>query len=453
MKIRFLGAAGEVTGSCYLVEASDCRILVECGLFQGNRESELRNDAPFPFQPRDIDAVILSHAHLDHSGRIPRLVKEGFRGTIFAQKATVELCRIMLKDAGYLNEKDAQWERKKGDRNATPLYTVEDAERAMQYFSGIDYGVEYEISPGIRFCLRDAGHILGSSIIELWLGSEDRARKVVFSGDLGHSGAPILREPEGVRDADLVLLEGTYGNRNHRGWQETWQELGQILQEANRNRGNILIPAFAIGRTQELLAVFKRHYREWELDRWQVFLDSPMAQEATKVYQAFRELHHSDTPPDPFNLPNLKMCRTTEESMTLNMIRSGAIIIAGSGMCTGGRIRHHLKNHVRNAGTRVVIVGFQARGTLGRQLVDGAKSIRLWGQDYPVAAKVHTVGGLSAHAGQQELLNWYGNFEGHPPVALIHGEQEALAALSAALHNDFQVKPTIPLPGDVLPVV
>lgn len=453
MKIQFLGAAGEVTGSCYLIEANGHQVLVECGLFQGSRESEKRNSTPFPFNLKDIHAVLLSHAHLDHSGRIPMLVKDGFQGKIYAQQATVDLCRIMLRDSAHINEKDAEWERRKGHKRVSPLYTIQDAEKAMRQFKGVEYGSSFEVAPGIRFCLRDAGHILGSSIIELWLEEGHQTTKIVFSGDLGHVGAPILRDPEVVCDAELVLLESTYGDRNHRSWEETWVELGEVIQDANRNQGNILIPAFAVGRTQELLYVFKKHFNEWGLADWRIFLDSPMALETTTVYQQYQHLYDTEaqgTNGHLFGLPNLSICRSPEESMGLNRVRSGAIIIAGSGMCTGGRIRHHLKHNIHHQGSHVVMVGFQAKGTLGRELVDGARQIRLWGESFPVKARIHTIGGLSAHADQQNLLAWYGNFQGRPPVALVHGEETAMQALAHQLREQFGASVSTPAHGETL---
>lgn len=452
MRITFSGATQEVTGSCYLVEANGHRILVECGMFQGSRESERRNGAPFPFKPKEISAMILSHAHLDHAGRIPKLVKDGFSGPMYTQRATVDLCRIMLRDSAHINEKDAEWECRRGHHRVTPLYTIPDAEKAMRQFKGVDYGQTREIAPGIRFCLRDAGHILGSAIIELWVEEDRKASKIVFSGDLGHTGAPILRDPEVITEADFVLMESTYGDRNHRGWEETWTELGEVLKDANRNQGNILIPAFAVGRTQELLYVFRRHFEEWGLDRWRIFLDSPMALEATEIYQKHRQLYDTEAIEAEAlaGLPNLSICRSPEESMALNTVRSGAIIIAGSGMCTGGRIRHHLKYNIHYQGAHVIMVGFQAKGTLGRELVDGAKQIRFWGETFPVRAQVHTIGGLSAHADQQNLLAWYGNFTSRPPVALIHGEENAMATLAGRLGSEYGARVSLPKFGEIV---
>ena len=346
MDISFHGAAGEVTGSCLLVTVGGKQLLLDCGLIQGSAAEEARNRRAFPFNPQAIDAVVLSHAHLDHSGRLPLLVKGGFRGPIYTHRATRDLSRIMLLDAAALAERDAVIETRKRQRQARtavePLYTRAEAEAAVRQFRALDYDSEQDILPGVRLRLRDAGHILGSAIVELWLTEGTTTRKLVFSGDLGHRGAPILRNPATVREADLVILESTYGDRNHRSWDATWQELGEVFRAAAHHAGNILIPAFAIGRTQELLYVFKQHWREWGLDRWTVFLDSPMAIAATEVYARHANLFNDKDKNrrrrngDLFAPPNLHFSRTSSQSMAINRIQSGAVIIAGSGMCNGG---------------------------------------------------------------------------------------------------------------------
>ena len=443
MQVRFLGAAREVTGSCFLLETGRTRVLVDCGLIQGGPQDEARNREPFGFDPGGLDAVVLTHAHLDHSGRLPLLIKAGYRGAIHTQRATRDLCRIMLKDSGHLQEKDAQWEntkrQRKGLRDVEPLYTVDDARATLRYFKTQDYGTERAIAPGVWLTLHDAGHILGSAIAELRVQGERGERRLIFSGDLGHHGAPILRDPARLTHADLVVMESTYGDRDHRGWDSTWRELGEVLRSAREGRGNILIPAFAVGRTQELLYVFRAHYRDWGLDGWDIFVDSPMAIEATDVYAKHWQLYDADAERaqgahgGPFHLPNLHLSRTPAQSMAINRIRSGAIVIAGSGMCTGGRIKHHLKHNLWREDCHVIIVGFQARGTLGRALVDGAKRVRLWGETIRVGARIHTIGGLSAHADRSGLLDWYAHFVPRPPVALVHGEDSGMTALAAAL--------------------
>ncbi|WP_455204701.1 MBL fold metallo-hydrolase RNA specificity domain-containing protein [Kaarinaea lacus] len=460
MKLTFYGAAEEVTGSCHLLTVAGRSILIDCGLIQGSPKDEARNRHRFPFTPQNIDAVILSHSHIDHSGRIPLLVKWGFKGPIYTQHASRDLCRIMLKDSGYLNEKNTEWEnkkrRRKGLAEVEALYTMQDAQVAMQQIKGCPYNEWKTIFPGIQVCFHDAGHILGSAIVELKLKQDEQLRSIVFSGDLGKYGAPILRDPVQLKHADFVVMESTYGDRNHRAFNATLTELKQVIAEAYESRGNILIPSFAVGRSQELLYLFGKYYHDWELKNWQIFLDSPMAIEATQVYskhanlydQEAAQLWHSHL--EQSLLPNLAFTRTANQSMKLNIFRSGAIIIAGSGMCTGGRIRHHLKHNVWRKNCHIVIVGFQAMGTLGRQLVDGARFIRLWGEAIRVAATVHTIGGLSAHADQSDLLSWYNNFNSRPPLYLVHGELGAITALQQKLANDYQRSAVIPKFGETV---
>ena len=444
MQVEFYGAAGEVTGSCHLVQIGDVRILLDCGLIQGSSKDEDRNREPFPFDPQSINAVILSHAHIDHSARIPLLVKRGFKGTIYAQRASCDLCRTMLRDSAYLNEKETEWQNRKRERKGLsllePLYTQDEVEQTFGLFHALEYGKKMEVAAGVTLRLSEAGHILGSSIIELWLQHHGTIRKLVYSGDLGRSGMPVLRDPEIIDAADYVIMESTYGDRLHRSWDETREEIREVFNEAVQNgKGNILIPAFAVGRTQEILFMFARYYKEWGVDRWRIFLDSPMAIEATEAYAKNSQLFDAESREmwqqhQQHNLlPNLSLMRTAEESMQLNRIRSGAIIIAGSGMCTGGRIKHHLKHNLWRRECHIVIVGYQAQGTLGRALVDGKQRVSLWGETIRVGAKIHTVGGLSAHADQAGLSHWYAGFNNRPQLFLVHGEVRAAQALAEHL--------------------
>jgi metallo-beta-lactamase family protein len=462
MRIHFHGAAGQVTGSMHLVECA-CepsggkRVLLDCGMQQGGRELEAANAEPFPFDPATLDALVVSHAHIDHIGRIPQLVARGFRGPIFAQEATAELMPIMLLDAASLAENDAERanrKRKRGQPEAMPLFTRDDVEEAMGQVRTLRYGKRTAILTGVDIAFRDAGHILGSSIVELWADG----RKLVFSGDLGPKGTPILRDPEQVREADFVLMESTYGDRNHRDRAETISELGGILERAWNDGGNVLIPAFAVGRSQELLYWFARHWDEWNMSRWLVFLDSPMANRVLKVYDRHHELFDADAQevwrgtPNPFRLPNLRATVTTGESMSINRIERGAVVIAGSGMANGGRILHHLRHKLGRRNTHVVFVGYQANGTLGRRLVNGAKWVRIHGDDVQANAQIHTVGGLSAHADQHGLIEWYSGFDPHPPLALVHGEDSAREALAGEIHQRFGVQAELPEPGETLEV-
>ena len=460
IKIQFFGAAGEVTGSCHLVTVGNQSLLLDCGLIQGGHKDEARNQDPFPFDPGSIDAVVLSHAHIDHSGRLPLLVKRGFRGPVYTHRACRDLCRVMLKDAGFLSEKDAEWENRKRERKGLekiePLFTVEDAKIAIRQFKGLIYRKKQKILPGVTLRLSDAGHILGSSIVELWLDDGSKTRKLVFSGDLGRYGMPVLEDPTSIRKADRVLMESTYGDRLHRSWEDSISEFHDVLNNATSGKGNILIPAFAVGRTQEILYLMAQNFEEWDLGRWLIFLDSPMAIEATRIFTQNTDLFDTEATDlwrennkKPL-LPNLQISRTSGQSMAINQIRRGAIIIAGSGMCTGGRIRHHLKHNIWRRECQLVITGFQARGTTGRALVDGARHIRLWGEDIRVAASVHTIGGLSAHADQLALKNWYANFERHPPVSLVHGEERAITSLSECLRQEFSAPVHVAQPGELL---
>jgi metallo-beta-lactamase family protein len=440
--VQFFGATGEVTGSMYAIHAGSHTVLLECGLVQGGAKSERRNWDPFPFEVGDIDAVVLSHAHIDHSGRLPRLVNMGYDGPVYVQNATLALCEIMLPDSGYLNEKDVEYEnrkrRRRGEPLLKPLYTMADAERSLQLFRGMPYGEAAEIAPGLVLTFHDAGHILGSTIVELRYSGSGGDRTLVFSGDLGYRDAPVMDPPAILEHADAVLMESTYGDRLHRSFDDTISELTTVFSSANAAQSNVLIPAFTVGRTQDLLYLMAENYERWNLDDWQIYLDSPMAIEATRVYSDYRHLYGVRLFGPDSNLPdldNFHATRTAEESMTINDVRAGAIIIAGSGMCSGGRILHHLKNNVWRPECHLVIVGFQARGTLGRRLVDGVDTIKLYGDEYRVQIQVHTIGGLSAHGDQADLVAWYGGFENRPPLYLVHGERDAQHILADKLRD------------------
>lgn len=456
-RLSIHGAAGRVTGSLYLVEVDDHKVLLECGLIQGSRKDEALNTEPFPLPINDIDAVILSHAHIDHSGRIPLLFRRGYKGPVYAQNATVALCEIMLPDSGYLHEKDAEWTNRhrldRGEPIVEPLYTRADAERCLDQFRGIAYDESTDVVPGLSVRFLDAGHILGSAIVELRYARNGVRKTVVFSGDIGGRQSPVMRPPVALASADVVMMESTYGDRLHRDFDATISELADVFESARAAGGNILIPAFAVGRTQDLLYLLSKHRDDWNLDNWHVFLDSPMAIQATEVYSNYQRLYDARFfEPGSFQprLANFHATRSTEESMLINQIRSGAIIIAGSGMCTGGRIRHHLKNNVSRPANHVVIVGFQAYGTPGRRLVDGADTIRMWGEHYRVRATVHTIGGLSAHGDQQDLLDWYGHFVHRPPLCLVHGEPDAQVELKRAVESRFSSPVTIATTGQVI---
>ena len=437
MRLTFIGAAQEVTGSCFLVETEGLRFLVDCGMRQGGREARERNLMAWPFDPRDIHFVLLTHAHIDHSGLLPRLCAQGFRGPVYTTTATADLLTVMLLDSAFIQESDwtrAQRDRGRGRRPPGPvaelLYTVAQAQACLEQIEGVAYDKDVQPHPTLRCRFRDAGHILGSAIIEIWLTEAGRTRKLVFSGDLGQPGRPIVRDPTPIAQADLLVVESTYGNRLHRPLQQTIDELVTVIEDTlRRRRGNIIIPAFALGRTQELLFLLTDLRKKGRLPAMQVFVDSPMADKVTTI-----TAHHPEFLDDETRemlsgrrqLPeglSLRFTQSVEESMALNRLKAGAIIVAASGMCDAGRIKHHLRHNLGRPECAVVIIGFQAEGTLGRRLVDGEKHVRLFGEEIAVRASVHTIGGLSAHADRDALLGWLGGFTAAPQrTFVVHGE-------------------------------
>ena len=462
-KLSFLGATQQVTGSCYLIEMQGRRMLLECGLQQGEHKKNNKNtnNKDFPFDPKEIDAVVLSHAHLDHSGRLPQLVAHGFNGPIYVTGPTHDLLHILLQDAAQLHFKDIEWENKRRQRAGKellePLYTIEDVDKALSLRQCIDYRTPSPVLPGLELVYHNAGHILGSAIVELRITEDGRTRKLVFSGDLGNSQSPLMPDPAILDSADILLLESTYGDRDHRSLDETLIEFREALDAADVSGGNVLIPAFAVGRTQDILYHLGRLYQAGKLKQRLVFLDSPMAIDVTDIYEKHANLFNRDDPEfrrlvkEGWNewLPILRYTPSTEESMALNKVVGGAIIIAGSGMCNGGRILHHFKHNLWRNSTHLIITGYQAFGTLGRSIVDGAKEIRVFGNEIAVKANIHTLGGFSAHAGQKQLLRWAGAFrQPRPELYLIHGELKAMQELQRQFRANDQWEATIPEYGD-----
>ncbi len=458
MELEFFGAAGEVTGSCHILRTRDHEILLDCGLIQGSPKHEARNRDPFPFAAKKIDAVVLSHAHIDHSGRLPLLVKRGFKGPIYTQNASKDLAEILLRDSADINERETEYENRRRERKGLepidPLYAKTDTDSALAQLKGVRYEETVEVVPGVQVRFHDAGHIMGSAVVEVEVEENGVRRTLIFSGDLGQFDAPILRDPSLIERADIVLSESTYGNRVHQDRAHTVAEIGEIIKDAQAHKGNILIPAFAVGRSQEVLYMFGRHYDEWDLDRWQVFLDSPLAIEASHIYWDYPHLYDGEATKlrrDIDVLPdkprNLHLTRSAQESMVINKVRSGAIVIAGSGMCNGGRILHHLKHNAWRRECHIIIVGYQAQGSLGRRLVDRRKFIKIHGEAIRVKAKIHTVGGLSAHGDQNDLTRWYTGFKNKPPVYLVHGEASSTAAYGEKLRAEFNADVHIPKPG------
>ena len=456
LELEFFGAAGEVTGSCHILRVGRRQVLLDCGMIQGGRDADARNAKPFPFDAGEIDSVVLSHAHLDHAGRLPLLVKRGFSGRIHTQNASQQLCEILLKDAGYLQENEAERRnrhRKHHEERVVPLYTLAEAEETLPSITGHRYHEWFDVCEGVRARFIDAGHILGSAVVEVEVVHETERRTLVFSGDLGQYGSPILRDPESPGLADLVLMESTYGDRAHRSRDDTLLELEELFRAAYAEKGNILIPAFAVGRSQEILYLFGKHFREWGLQRWRIFLDSPMAIAATRVYWENPQLYDEEATrlsrtmnPMP-SLANLVLSKSADDSRRINEIEAGAIIIAGSGMCTGGRILHHLKRNIFRPRARILFTGFQAYGTLGRRIVDGQEEVRLFGDTYEVKAQVSTIGGLSAHGDADDMSRWYGAIPGTPPVYLVHGDKDAAKAFGHKLTSDHGAEVSLPQPG------
>ncbi|RTQ97407.1 MBL fold metallo-hydrolase RNA specificity domain-containing protein [Halomonas nitroreducens] len=454
MNISFHGADQGVTGSCHLVECAGARILVDCGLYQGGRSIEEENAEPFGFAPSDIDALLLTHAHLDHCGRIPLLARRGFRGEIITTPASRELARLVMLDAANLQEEEAARNNRRAARHGRgrrreeqPLYSVLDALNSLDAFGRCAaYGERLEVVAGVHATFLDAGHILGSASILLELEEGGQRRRLLFSGDLGNRARPLLRDPEVASELDVIVMETTYGDRAHKALQPTIDEFYEAINATFRRGGNVIVPTFAMERAQELLYFLRQGVERGILSQAiQVFLDSPMAISATEIFRRHPEAYGDDTRAifqsgqDPFQLPGLHFTRETADSMALNRIGGGAVIMAGSGMCTGGRIRHHLKHHLWRRDSSIVFVGFAARGTLARRIVDGADSVRIFGEEIPVHASIHTINGFSAHADRQELLDWYRRTGGAPVTYLVHGDADAMQAF-ADLLTDTDVR-------------
>jgi metallo-beta-lactamase family protein len=461
LKLSFHGADRDVTGSCHLVECRGKRILIDCGLFQGGRELKEENAAPFGFDASTIDLVLLTHAHLDHCGRLPLLDKRGFRGEIITTAATRELARLVMLDSAHLQEEDTERHERHAGRHdagrhdaepagAQPLYTVADATNCINKFRRTaSYDQPIELFEGIRATFIDAGHILGSASIVLDLAENDRRLKLIFSGDLGNVGRPLLRGPATPPKADVTVIETTYGDRLHKGLGPSIDEFYGAITDTFGRGGNVVIPTFALERAQELLSILHQGIETNRLPKTiQVFLDSPMAISATEVFKRFPESLDDQTAKliasggDPLALPGLHLTRASAESRAINNIRGGAIIMAGSGMCTGGRIRHHLRHNLGNGKASIVFVGYQSAGTLGRQIVEGAKHVRVLGDDIAVRARVYTINGFSAHADQAELLTWF-RHTGAPRTFLTHGEQAAMAKFATLLSGTKVEMPMI----------
>lgn len=446
MKIEFFGAAGCVTGSCHLISVNGRKVLLDCGFYQGKDEKERGNES-FSFNPKEIDYVILSHCHIDHSGRIPLLYKHGFKGEVICTEATRELCNIMLPDSGHIQETEVEWKNRKRIRQGLPpmepLYTAKIAELSTYLFSGYEYDEFIEVFEGFKVRFRDAGHILGSSLVELYIKEEGKEEiKIVYSGDIGNKDVPIINDPTIIDYADYVIMETTYGDRLHQNIQSQFEELVTIIKNTFKKGGNVVIPSFAVGRTQEVLYALNNYLGEEKLKDLKVFVDSPLASQSTVIFQKYSNYYDDEAKKilasgdDPLDFDGLVFTHSPEESAEINKIQSGAIVISASGMCEAGRIRHHLKHNLWRKECSIVFVGYQAEGTLGRTILEGAKKVKLFGEEIAVNANIYNLQGLSGHADRQGLLNWLEGFKQKPKeVLLVHGDEESQKSFNQLIQS------------------
>ena len=459
MKLQFLGAARTVTGSCHLLEVSGAKILLDCGLFQGRRKEAFERNRNCAFDPAEIHNVVLSHSHIDHSGNLPRLVASGFRGRIISTSATRDLCEWMLRDAAYIQEKDVKYvnkkRRKRGQKPFEPLYTMADAEQTLEQFDDIPYGHEVTVGPGVRLVFRDAGHILGSASCHLTIEENGGATKtLVFTGDVGRSNRPILRDPVPPEEADLLICESTYGDRLHDKEEDVHSRLRDVVRQTFDRGGKVLIPAFSVGRTQRLVYHLHELFKARELPPVPIFVDSPLSANVTEVFRSHPECYDGEAmkflegQEDPFGFSRLTYVRDVMASKALNELRVSCIIIASSGMCEAGRVLHHLKVVAPDKRNTILIVGFMAEHTLGRRLADGVEAIRIYGDEYPLGAHIEAVGGLSAHADRDELLAYLGRLEKRPErTFLVHGEEKPSLAFAEHLRENGFPRVEVPEPG------
>ena len=457
IKLQFLGAVQNVTGSRHMLEANGTRILVDCGLYQ-ERQFRERNWDPFPVEPKKINAVLLTHAHLDHCGLLPKLVKEGFAGKIYCTPATAEIAKIILLDAAKIQEEDAEHKRKrhekqgrKGPHPYEPLYTIEDAEACFPLFSNIEYREAQSLGDGVEATFYDAGHVLGSSIIRAKVRQDGQERIILFSGDIGRPDRPIVCDPTVFDYADYVLIESTYGDRVHEEVADVEKTMGEVINEALKAGGNIIVPSFALERSQEVLYYINELRMKNKIPEFKIFLDSPMATKITKVFENHPELFDKEMQDyvrrhkSPFDLPNLQMAGTSDESKAINYIKGSIMVIAGSGMCTGGRVKHHLVNNISDPKNTVMFVGYQAVGTLGRSIVDGIKEVRILGEKRKVEAKIVRIHGFSAHADRDELLDWLKEMESPPRgIFVVHGETESAKSFGSFVKKQTGWNVTVP---------
>lgn len=463
MKITFLGAAKTVTGSCFLVETKSCKFLVDCGMFQGHSKEITLNQEPFPFNVSELSFILLTHAHIDHSGRIPKIYKDGFCGTVYATKATCDLCSIMLPDSGHIQEMEAEWINRKRERAGKhaiePLYTYQDALDCIKLFSGINYGEAVKINDEVKIRFNDAGHILGSAMIEVWLTEKGKTTKLVFSGDIGNRDIPILKDPSIIESADYLIMESTYGDRLHEDKSDKVQKFIDIVNQTVEKGGNVIIPSFAVGRTQEIIYDIHKQREKFEgkLERLldiPVFIDSPLAISATEIFRKNLDCYdeearqYIENGDNPLDFPGLEFTKTADESKELNERKDSVIIISASGMCEAGRIKHHLKHNLWREDSTILFVGYQAIGTLGRKLVEGAKKVKLFGEEITVKARVESIDGFSGHADREDLLAWVSRFNRKPKkIFIVHGEEEVMGSFAGLIKSKLGIETITPDKG------
>lgn len=469
MKISFLGAAKIVTGSNFLIETKNTKFLIDCGMFQGSKSINRMNYEPFRFNPEEIDFMVLSHAHIDHSGRIPKLTKKSFKGNIYATKATTDLCSIMLPDSGHIQEMENKWDNRKrrrsGEKLREPLYTAKEAEESLKYFKSVLYNQKIKLNEEVTLRFRDAGHILGSSIIELWIKEDNKEAKLVFSGDLGRRDRPILRDPSLIDEADYLIVESTYGNKLHHPSEDDAKELISIINTTVKRGGNVVIPSFAVERAQDIIYELNKYYTAYIKTEDQdflsvsVYVDSPLTVSATEIFLRNPDCFDEDTlnliniGNNPLDFRNLKFTRTAEESRQLNISKESKVIISASGMCTAGRIKHHLKHNLWRKESSIVFVGYQAQGTLGRRIKEGEKVVKIFGEEIQVNAEICSLEGFSGHADREGIIRWIKSFKNRPKkIFVVHGEEEATEEISRKIEEELKIKTYIPKLGESLSI-
>ena len=454
MRVTFLGGVRTVTGSATLLEKGSLKWLVDCGMFQGSKEHEERNWNLQAYQAKDLSFILLTHAHIDHSGLIPKLVKDGFGGKVICTRATLDLCEVMLQDSGHIQEMEAEWQNRKGKRagkdEAIPLYTAEDAAKSLRHFQTVSYDETSQLTDGVKVRFQDAGHILGSAIIEIWVEEAGAERKIVFSGDLGNSDQPLVRDPSVVEQGDFLWLESTYGDRLHKSREETVHELLQIVREAIASRAKVVIPAFAVERTQDIIYTLGQFIRKGSIPPIPIYIDSPLAISTTEIFKRNSDCFDQETKDllssgeNPLDIPGIRYTQTTEDSKAINEDTGTGIIISASGMCDSGRIKHHLKHHLWREESHIVFIGYQAEGSVGRRIIDGAKTVKLFGEEIAVKAHIHTLGGFSAHADQKGLLDWVSHIR-NPDLQVFvnHGEEKVSLEFSQLVNQQCHFKTTV----------